>query len=178
LTLKGYSGTGADQVCIYCHTPHNANGNAMVPLWNHATTTQTYTVYSSNTLNATVGQPGATSNTKACLSCHDGSVALDNFGTGRTGSTNNVTGSALLGTALNNDHPVSFTYNAALATTDGGLVSPDVAGAWVNATLKEIPLFSGQLECASCHNVHDNTKGNFLRVSNGGSALCLKCHVK
>ena len=118
LSTKGY---GTTQICIFCHTPHNALNTAGVPLWNHASSTATYTVYSSPTMNATVGQPGASS--KLCLSCHDGTVAVDSYG-GRTGTVT-ITGGANFGTALSNDHPIGITYNAALATADGALANPD-----------------------------------------------------
>jgi predicted CXXCH cytochrome family protein len=162
-------GWGSSELCVFCHTPHNANVTAGT-LWNHGLTIATYTLYTSPTMNATTAQPGATS--KLCLSCHDGTVAVDTFGT-RTG-TNFVTGGALLGTSLSNDHPIGFTYDAALATTDGGLVTP------LNASqvVANVPLYGAKVECASCHQVHDNALGDFLRVSNAGSGLCLKCHVK
>lgn len=159
------------QICIVCHTPHNAL-STLVPLWNHATTaTASFTLYASNTLNATPGQPGGVS--KACLSCHDGTVALANFG-GATGGATFVTGSANLGTDLSNDHPFSFTYDGPLASADGGLVTP----AGLSSVVPGIPLYTGKLECASCHNVHSNMNAPFLRASNSGSALCLKCHIK
>jgi predicted CXXCH cytochrome family protein len=165
-------GWGTDQICIFCHTPHNALTPQLVPLWNHAATAASFTLYSSPSLNAVPGQPAGVS--KACLSCHDGTVALDSYGT-RTG-TNFITGTALLGTDLSNDHPVSFTYNAALATSDGGLVTP-ASASWVDAG-QTAPLYAAQLECGSCHNVHDPQYGDFLRKSNAASALCLTCHVK
>lgn len=161
---------GTNQICIFCHAPHNSATVQIVPLWNHGTTAATFTLYTSSTLNAVPGQPAGAS--KACLSCHDGTVAIDTYGT-RTG-TNMMSGSALLGTNLSNDHPVSFTYNAALATSDGGLVTPASA----SQVVAGIPLYASSLECASCHNVHDNANGDFLRVSNAASALCLKCHSK
>jgi predicted CXXCH cytochrome family protein len=163
-------GWGSNQICIFCHTPHNASATQLVPLWNHATTAATFTLYTSSTLNATLAQPSG--NSKACLSCHDGTVAIDTYGT-RIG-TNIITGGALLGTNLTNDHPISFTYDGTLATTDGGLVTPASA----SLAVAGIPLYSSKLECGSCHNVHDNTNGAFLRVSNAGSELCLKCHTK
>lgn len=167
-------GWGSTQICIFCHTPHNAATGLSAPLWNHAVTTATYTLYNSSvssTFNATTSQPAGVS--KLCLSCHDGTVAIDSFG-GRTGTTN-MTGAANLGTNLANDHPVSFAYNAALATADGGgLVTPASA----SSVVPGIPLFSGNLECASCHNVHSNTNSPFLRASNAASALCLRCHIK
>lgn len=170
-TIAGFGSNG--QVCVFCHTPHNAVAAAdqIAPLWNHTTTTATFTLYSSATLNAAAGQPDSSS--KACLSCHDGTVAIDAFG-GRTG-TQVIAGSRMLGTDLSNDHPISFTYDAALATADGGLVTP-ASAAMVSAG---IPLFNGKLQCASCHQVHDNsTFQPFLRASRVGSELCLRCHTK
>ena len=157
-------GWGSTQICIFCHTPHNGTTNLPAPLWNHAVTASTFTLYSSSTLNAIVGQPAE--NSKLCLSCHDGTVAIDSFG-GRTG-TNFMTGSALLGANLSNDHPVSLTYDAALVAADGGLKTPPA----------DLPLFSSKVECATCHNVHNNSLGDFLRASNAASGLCLKCHNK
>ena len=162
-------GWGTTELCIFCHAPHNANVTAGT-LWNHAATVATYTLYASPTLSAAVAQPGGVS--KLCMSCHDGTVAIDSYAT-RTGTTF-ISGSAALGTDLTNDHPIAFTFDAALATADGGLVTP--ASASLVST--GVPLFSGKLECATCHNVHDNALGHFLRVSNAGSGLCLKCHTK
>jgi predicted CXXCH cytochrome family protein len=133
-------------------------------------------VYTSDSLDANdVTQPDGQS--KLCLSCHDGTVAVDNFG-GTTTGTTFVTGNALLDTNLGNDHPISFTYNSALATLDGGLEDPSTATSGLGSTIDADMLFGGSLECASCHDVHDNTIAPFLRVSNSGSALCLTCHIK
>ena len=162
-------GWGSTEVCVFCHTPHNAQTTS--PLWNHAQTAATFTLYSSSTLNATMAQPGGVS--KLCLSCHDGTVALDSYGV-RTGTNFIGTGSTRIGTDLSNDHPIGFTYDAALATADGGLATPASA----SQVVAGIPLYSSKLECASCHDVHNNTLGDFLRTSNTGSALCLKCHNK
>ncbi len=170
------------EICKPCHIPHNAyqstggvSAGAVAPLWNHDDTVATFIPYASptGTLDATdVGQP--TSVSKACLSCHDGTVALDSFG-GTTGAVmiDTVgTGSGDLGTDLSNDHPVSFSYNNALFLADGELADP--ASAPVAALL-----FAGEMECASCHDVHNSTGFDFmLNVDNTGSALCLTCHTK
>lgn len=68
------------EVCVYCHTPHGANANISVPLWNRAIVApsggyQTYNQLGTNTLTQPVSQPGA--NSLACLSCHDGQTAID-----------------------------------------------------------------------------------------------------
>lgn len=165
--------TASGEICTFCHTPHRqaTESSEITPLWNHATTTATFTLYSSASLNAAPGQPD--SNSKACLSCHDGTVAIDAFG-GRTGGMI-ISGRRLLSTDLSNDHPVSFTYDAALAAADGGLVTPASA----SAVSAGIPLFAGKLQCGSCHQVHDNSMHQpFLRADRAGSQLCLRCHTK
>jgi predicted CXXCH cytochrome family protein len=134
----------------------------------------TYNLYADpdGTMDATVGQPAGVS--KLCLGCHDGTVGKSSYGS-VTNATDYLTGTKSLGTDLRDDHPLSFTYNAALATADGGLVTP------ANGKVSGLPLYgalSDQLECASCHNAHDNTYTKFLRASNDSSALCLKCHTK
>ncbi len=171
-------GWAQNKICLPCHTPHNGDTSVPEsPLWNHDVTTSTFTVYSSSTLDATVGQPSGIS--LLCLSCHDGSVALDSFG-GTTGSEY-VTGDANLGTDLSNDHPISFTYNTALATADGELFDPSTTTTSLGGTIDADLLFSHRMECASCHDVHNTaSSGNdhLLLISNTGSALCLTCHDK
>lgn len=164
----------AGQVCIACHTPHNAQSSQLIPLWNHTATNTTFTLYTSATSKANPGQP--TGYSKACLSCHDGTVALDSFGGKTPAGAGMITGPSKMSTDLSDDHPFSFTYDAALATAAGGLVTP-ASTSYVDAA-KTVPLFNGKLECSSCHDAHDNTYTNFLRKSNAGSALCLSCHNK
>lgn len=170
------------EICNACHTPHNAI-STMVPLWNHTTTTAVFTPYTSTgTLDATDVDATLGNESKACLSCHDGTVALDSYG-GATGATT-MTGFALVGNDLSNDHPVGFTYNAALATADGELEDPVTAASPITGSTGTIATdmlygaSNDQLECASCHDVHDNTNGSFLIASNAVSALCLSCHIK
>ncbi len=177
LSAKGW---GTTELCKFCHTPHLAQAVAGAPLWNHQTTVASYTLYTSATFAgvASQGQPGPSS--KLCLSCHDGTVAVDSFanagtinaGTHFISSTNRI-GS---GNSLSSDHPIAFSYNAALVAIDKGLVTP-ISTNYVDVAAI-IPLFGGKMECASCHSTHDNTFTKFLRISNAGSSLCLKCHVK
>jgi predicted CXXCH cytochrome family protein len=165
------------QLCIVCHAPHgNTIGVSGAPLWNHELTVQTFTLYNSPTFGgiADISQPAGAS--KLCLSCHDGTVAVDNFG-GATGGTTFVTGGKLVGDGgtLEGDHPISFTWVA-----DSGLVDPTVAASGITGgtTVDADMLFASKVECASCHNVHDDTNGKFLLKVNDGSALCLTCHIK
>ena len=184
-TAQSWSG---GQICVACHTPHGGNTSiSTAPLWNHAVTSATYTVYSTPTLTATVGQPDGVS--KLCLSCHDGTVALDSFG-GATGGTL-MTGSKAVGAAstgsLANDHPISFTYDDTLSTADGALFPPSTTNVTIGATGKQKTgtiantiLFAGKVQCASCHDVHNTftDSSKLLRVSMTGSKLCLTCHNK
>jgi len=173
------------EICAPCHTPHNADTTVTAaPLWDRATLgTTTYTLYSSSTLDASdLSQPGGAS--KLCMSCHDGTISLDSFG-GTTGGTDMITGDAQF-TDLEGHHPVSFTYNAALATTDGELHDPTTTSSGIagGGNIDADMLFMGttvndQMECASCHDVHDSASQEFLLVkSNAASALCLTCHDK
>lgn len=184
-TIKSTNNT---EICVFCHTPHDAIKNNDIPLWNHALSAITdYGVYTSPTFNATdatnVGLGTATV-TNLCLSCHDGTVAINNLAnpsnvgpaittmTGTTADGKLPVGNSNLGTSLTNDHPVNFTYDDSLVTADGGtsLKAP--------GTLTGVKLFSAKVQCASCHDPHSSTNGAFLRVSMTGSALCFACHTK
>jgi hypothetical protein len=120
--------TWTDEICIVCHTPHNANTDVDdAPLWNHELTTKIYDLYDSPTFDATdIGQPTGAS--ILCLSCHDGTVALDAFG-GETGTVTigDESPRNIGGDELANDHPISFTYHATLAAADGELYDPSTS---------------------------------------------------
>ena len=85
-----------DQICVFCHTPHNAqrgidvttfgnatgtyntSGDSAMLLWNRDisnSSTNTYQVYTSAQLDATVDRVRVYS--LLCLSCHDGVGALN-----------------------------------------------------------------------------------------------------
>jgi predicted CXXCH cytochrome family protein len=153
------------------------------PLWNHqVTNVASYTLYSSPTFNSssTITNPGASS--KLCLSCHDGTVALENFGGISTGTTyisatNKVGGTT--GNNLSTEHPISFDYTDALATLDGGLNPPTTTNSGLGGTISSNLLFANKMECASCHDVHNKYNvSHLLRMSNTNSQLCLICHKK
>ena len=187
----GSSAWSGQQACIVCHTPHFANQTVPnSPLWNHMLSSASYQVYSSTTMDATVGQPSGMS--KLCLACHDGTVAIDNFGNNTSG-TRYIDYRADLGTNMSMTHPISFTYDTQLATTDGQLYDPASANSGLGGTIQKDLLFNGKLECSSCHDVHASRSNSgctgchsmhgyreslSLRKSNAGSAFCLTCHKK
>jgi hypothetical protein len=81
--VTGDGGTGFDttQTCVFCHTPHGSQSRDTVdaPLWNRGITSATYQPYQSPTLDSGAGgvAPPPDGVSLACLSCHDGTVALD-----------------------------------------------------------------------------------------------------
>ena len=176
---RGWNATG--ELCAPCHTPHHAQDSPL-PLWNRRDSTAAFTLYRSDTLDARVEEPLPSS--KACLSCHDGTVALNAFG-GNVGDVFIEPGPDHLGTDLSNDHPISFKYDTTLAAKDGGLFDPSstVVPALGGETIREGMLMNDYLECASCHDVHrakgdSLTSEKLLIVDNDRSALCLTCHNK
>ena len=131
------------EICVFCHTPHGASTDAPAPLWNKRLGTNgapsgggsytTYDTLQTPSLDGTVAPVGSIS--MACLSCHDGTQAMDNIinapgsggydatGGGADGRTYTWSGSsvnaagrltngtvAMLGTDLSNDHPIGIQY--------------------------------------------------------------------
>lgn len=137
-TETGPKTSDTGEICVFCHTPHGADTSAPVPLWNKklevaSPTYQTYASLGTSTLDAAQADIGSVS--LACLSCHDGTQAMDVIlnapgsggysanGGGQNGlnwtwvgspvdSNGYMTGGPIpmLGTDLRNDHPVSIQY--------------------------------------------------------------------
>jgi len=223
-TIKASTET---QVCVFCHTPHNAESGALgtapntysAPLWNRKLSQETYQTYDSSSMNAASAElsAGPGGGSKLCLSCHDGTMGVDKVGVlngvknatismasgtspvkmpgdSSTGFTRNI------GVELKADHPISFTYDSALATADGELRAPDgvaVGNRVAGTTPPKLPLDKSQMQCTTCHDPHlrDNATGNgnakFLRANRfqvsqptGGGfnatndIICLACHDK
>ncbi len=168
-----------EEVCIYCHTPHNANVDPADygPLWNAGVQTRTdFTPYSSATLDAVIGDP-LIGPSRLCISCHDGTIAVDiALGGNRRIAPPREIGD---GATLASDHPVGFDYIAA-AELDNE-IRPATAS-FSTGTIADFLFTSGSGEimtCATCHDVHEWGPGrSFLYVENDNSALCLACHIK
>ncbi len=185
-----FSSLNADgQICVNCHTPHGADTSvATAPLWNHEVSIATFVLYSSPTMNALPGQP--TGSSILCLSCHDGTVAIDSYG-GNTGTDFMSPGDPhYIGTDLSDDYPISFTYDTALATIDPGLLDPaattvtiGLGGDKTNTGLvSDLLLPADQVQCSSCHDVHNGfvppSEPDLLVVTKQNSSICFTCHNK
>jgi hypothetical protein len=160
-------------VCSPCHQAHNTAATQPIPLWSHASSTANFVPYDSPTFNAGARSPSGSS--LACLSCHDGTVAVNQLLSGIQGFDPFYAGHRI-GPNLHVEHLVSFVYDVALASQDGGLENPlvyrigdaeaaltmstpPVPTAWdgVNLTGKTIDeslLINHKVECSSCHDVH------------------------
>ena len=188
----GQFGWAKNEICLPCHTPHNAtvrdaNGVLVAaPLWNHTISQATYTLYVDPDTGTNV--TGAVdTNSRLCLSCHDGTVAVDSFGGGA--GTQQMTG-GLLGTDLSNDHPIG---EAAIWPNPNPafLVDPALRTAAGIMPLRKLADGRNTVGCTSCHEPHNRKNQiHMLWVSNtgpittvdgravSGSGLCMNCHKK
>lgn len=196
-------------VCSECHTIHNTKTGQSTyrtagPLWAHTLSTETYTPYTSPTLTSagypSGGTPGWSS--LACLSCHDGSVAI-NSQAGKVIDTTSIfvpswAVIAVGGTDLSGTHPIGVDYNTIQAAlpnefnASSTTVNNAGADSGVVTIAKEL-LFNetslggtgAEVECASCHDIHQ-TKGmsatlrDSLKIGTSTSItpLCTTCHIK
>ena len=174
--------TTETQPCVFCHTPHNSTPARQ--LWNHASSAATYSTYGSSsyrsgttagTFNTFPGTraPQPSGSAKLCLSCHDGTIAVNatiNNGTIAMAGGTFIPATASLGTDLSNDHPVSF---ARIASTTAVVDPP------ANDPVR-LETDTRLVQCVSCHDPHsqrlDPTVGKFLVKANQGSAVCVTCH--
>lgn len=205
------------RVCIYCHAPHNtyklspanlgpgasgagpqaADPFTYLPLWNHQLTDNyaAYTMYFPGPGRPLTGPkalqafnamtPGSSS--LLCLSCHDGSVAVNSYGNAdqllRSVSSGGPTISStryVIGkdNYLGNHHPIGFNY-AAVSAVDTEIRDAGVATMGGAGTVAD-HLYNSNMECGTCHSVHNtgNTGETLLWRSDAASRLCLTCHIK
>jgi predicted CXXCH cytochrome family protein len=124
--------SGTAEICVFCHTPHGGNVAVTAPLWNRNVNTaaaySTYDQLGTSTFDAQIADVGSVS--IGCLSCHDGTLALDSminepgsgadnpgFSAGSWSGDDITTDGRLLpgivqnlGTDLTNDHPIGMQY--------------------------------------------------------------------
>ncbi len=123
--VQGKAGQAQNQVCIYCHMPHNAN-NVGAPLWNRSNSTTTFQMYSQAN-SSTFVLDAADTNTAArpvgpvslaCLSCHDGVTAFNSLNqTPMIDSDNNISASSY--TFASGGAPVVTMQDASPSNTAG-----------------------------------------------------------
>jgi predicted CXXCH cytochrome family protein len=192
--------------CVYCHIPPEEAGAEPADFggiqgWNRfVPATENYQLYpesGSQTLDTRPGTPNPIS--MLCLSCHDGTMAVDmvvfkpvtfdpttdnamhmrlnasddieSCGKCHNGQVAHNIEVKVIGTDLRNDHPISMQY-AGLGWDDPDFRPPDNQTGFDNG----VKLYAGNVECMTCHNVHDTTNELLLRAN--AEVLCFTCHTK
>ncbi len=176
--------------CQGCHASHNgalANGGTTgttgeILLWarNFPVASNTFGVYDSATMKNKAVELGGTALTTStdvrmysllCLSCHDGVTST--FSPAMTslhmvGSKASFATGAYESYGLTNDHPVNMPYNPTVNTALQAVAT-------VTASL---PLYgsTNTLQCATCHDPHNDTNTNYLRMANN-TTTCTTCHL-
>ncbi len=170
------------QVCVFCHTPHRA---ATLPLWNRAMSRALYIVPGPDawpTLKSRPQNP-PDGDSKLCLSCHDGTIAI--------GSVVNLGGAATtismqpspyispegmispgaqgyIGTDLSGHHPISIEFSDALISDKA--VQCNNGDVTFGLSYPEFPVrlrptenrYEGGggigqgVQCTSCHDPHED----------------------
>lgn len=189
--------------CIYCHVPSSVQGKLIAPggsqilEWNrYLGNTSEMQVYDSDSLHNKIQELGP--ETLLCLSCHDGSMAVDmvinkpegwgmknesplhmrlDKGGGldkctqcHDGTTAHRMDVVVIGRNLMDDHPVGIVYPGLFDNHD--FFPPASDGRFRNG----VRLFRNKVECASCHDVHNPDIVPFMRVE--PKELCITCHNK
>lgn len=219
VAMPGLAFSDYGSPCVYCHLPPDTENNAEnkpadsdqkpteplssadkggIPGWNrYLPATTSYNLYDSDTLNNKVKTPSPIS--LLCLSCHDGTMAVD-MTVFKPNGWRNSEDAALhlrlngsddlmscgkchngyrahniaikhIGQDLSNDHPISMTY-AGLNFKDPDFRQPDGSYGFDNG----VKLYDNKVECATCHNVHNPDVNMLLRTR--ADRLCETCHIK
>jgi predicted CXXCH cytochrome family protein len=196
------------EVCVFCHTPHNASKNIpgmTTPMWlwnrtNSPPAGYSYAMYSSVTMSATTSA-APTGVSMMCMSCHDGvtSIAVGTLlnapGSGNpTVTPNGINPPGAMGNVYNGGF-IGFGPNIGGVYPGGSSTTIDLSNDhpvsfdWpsnepglrsIASITSALRLFgtTNRVECATCHTVHDPTNVPFLAMSNDNSAMCTECHLK
>lgn len=174
------------QICIFCHTPHNAEGyqdQNWAPLWNHENTAVT-TFQMASTANVSPGNRLWMTNTqptgisKKCLSCHDGTVAIGAVLSGGTiqvqgakgGSGDTLTGSRSAGGGLGPD---------GYGQMDAGYIGTDLRGGHVisfNYDQFQQNVDLSEINYRSYNNILGLDSKNKLMFDRNRNMQCHTCH--
>jgi predicted CXXCH cytochrome family protein len=192
LPKTGLAGTKHDiggNGCKSCHAPHNGSvanggtqGTGLILLWARSfpAAANTFGVYDSATMQNKAVELGGSALTTStdvrmysllCLSCHDGvtssfSPAMQTIN--MVGSRASFGGGAYESLGLTNDHPVNMNYDPTKNTSLQAVAT----------VTQSLPLYgsTNMMQCATCHDPHNETYTMFLRMTNN-TTLCTLCHM-
>jgi hypothetical protein len=171
------------QICIFCHTPHNAT--AQRPLWNRLDTTASFKLYSSRTLvidnPATRGKSNygtLNGSSRLCMSCHDGQTALGAV-VSVPSAIATVGGGLPVFSRISSHHPVSFNYDANVIADIESLKGAGEYQYPIPGTYGVKLDHQGRVQCTSCHDPHqDKSTDGLIPFAVGGThdQVCQECH--
>lgn len=149
--LGGRNQSNQTDLCVFCHTPHGADVTSAdaPPLWNKRLTTgatyRTYADLNSATIDGQFASVRVGSVSLACLSCHDGSQAMDNIiNTPGSGTTTGTDGGGTSG--------AGFTWTGPRVDANGFMTGPANLG---------IPLAGTQRDLSNDHPIGIQYCGGF-----------------
>jgi len=194
--FKTQLGGASYTLCNFCHVAHKFGSAPTGPgylLWNHTlSNVASYGVYSSDSMRSTPSDIGGQLTvSNLCLSCHDGTVAINSWYEAQAGANFQplpqgtvFTTDAGLVRDLTKQHPVNFVYpDATTAAAIGIQPAADLNSVDGNGN---VPLFNGRMQCATCHDPHAGPSSGahlFFRAfpSTPAQTLtgssCVYCHL-
>jgi hypothetical protein len=194
--FKTQLGGASYTLCNFCHVAHKFGSAPTGPgylLWNHTlSSVASYGVYTSDSMRSTptdLGGQLVVSN--LCLSCHDGTVAINSWYEGQPAANfqplpqgTQFMPSDTTVRDLTKQHPVNFVYpDATTAAAIGIQPAADLNSVDGNGN---VPLFNGRMQCATCHDPHAGPSSGahlFFRAfpSTPAQTLtgtsCVYCHL-
>ncbi|MGE5323466.1 MAG: hypothetical protein ACM3SW_11415 [Actinomycetota bacterium] len=194
--FKTQLGGASYTLCNFCHTAHKFGSAPTGPgylLWNHTlSNVASYGVYTSDSMRSTptdLGGQMVVSN--LCLSCHDGTVAINSWYEVQAGANFQPLPQGTLFMPddttvrdLTKQHPVNFVYPDATTAANIGILP--AADQFSVDGQGNVPLFQGRMQCATCHDPHAGPSSGahlFFRTfpSTPAQTLtgssCVYCHL-
>ncbi|HET9839263.1 MAG TPA: hypothetical protein VFR84_13600 [Candidatus Angelobacter sp.] len=198
-TAGEYNGNVAGasySLCNFCHIAHKFGSAPTGPsylLWNHTlSSVASYGVYTSDSMaSTTTDLGGQLTVSNLCLSCHDGTVAVNSWYEPQVAANWAPLAQGTFFMAqdhtvrdLSKQHPVNFTYpDPTTAANIGILPATNTSSIDGNGN---VPLFAGKMQCATCHDAHAGPSSGahlFFRTFPSTSAqtttgsFCVYCHL-
>jgi hypothetical protein len=184
-----YKSLDETRICKFCHTPHSAKPKQ--PLWNHQlSAVMYYKMYRSPTFEASnTGEAPITidGDSRLCLSCHDGTVALGAMVRSKSKAKFKEglgmlppSAKGFIGTDLSGSHPISFVVTEALIARN------NIKDTLLNNLIQmksdpDVRLDAdNKMQCTSCHDAHSDknfaTSGIHFWAKPTFNEVCLICH--
>jgi hypothetical protein len=193
------------RVCIFCHTPHNANPAAGA-LWNLTIdptiiSLSPYQWVAPTNQDILFNADPLVGPSRLCMTCHDGVIAMDSQGDTMVSRFPQD----VISTNLSTTHPIGFSYDSAMKSRGPAELADkslslatavtvsNSAGVYNqvsrNSSLRIVDvLYQGTyVTCMTCHDVHNDQNvlpdpgdnyNYLLWAKEEQSMICLSCHLK